>query len=78
MIYRRHALDRMKERGILRADADAVVLAPTKRALGRNGATNYWGMNSNGLRIRVTVAADQKTVVTVAWADERSSERDSD
>jgi hypothetical protein len=48
MKYGKHAIERMQERGIRRSDADAVVANPIKIAPGQNGATNYWGFDSNG------------------------------
>ncbi len=62
MKYGKHATERMQERGICRADAGAVVANPIKTAPGQSGATNFWGFDSKGFRIRVTVMGDGVTV----------------
>jgi len=66
-----HANKQMRDRGIARGDVDAVLAAPEKMAPGDNGATNYWGYGPSGYRVRVTVADDGLTIITVAWADYR-------
>jgi Domain of unknown function (DUF4258) len=70
MKYSRHAVERMTQRGISQTDADAVVANPTKRSPGFHDATNFWGYDSDGYRIRVTVGLDGQ-VKTVSWADRR-------
>lgn len=72
MKFKPHALRRMKIRDIARADAENVVVNPTKTAPGNRGATNFWGYSADGFRLRVTVSA-RNQVITVAWADRRKA-----
>lgn len=78
MVFKIHAIFRMRERGIPLSDAEAVVKNPTKSLPGYNGSTNLWGIGpKSGYRIRVTLDRN-RLVATVAWADPRKGEKRDD
>lgn len=71
IIFIDHALERMLERRITRAEARSTIESPEITTPGWAGRTNYWKA-IHGRRIRITVAetAGATVVVTVALADE--------
>lgn len=71
MRYRKHARDRMRDRGITEEDVEWALRRPTGPP-GAGEPGTYWqsGMAAGGRILRVCLdAADPEVVITLAWSD---------